>query len=270
MDSKENNGEPKKINIHHLYYVLLLAILIIVVLILHIPFGISRYAFDNFSFASTITSIVLAVVSIVYSIQSGNSSSDQLNGVRDIERNITKQLNNFSELEDKLHKKVDEIKSGVATVKEGQADIKKSVDDIMLQREVVSASKTDSKGNNLEINSLLGNVLLYSCALSFETKKPIPGAIFDVMPNISSYCYGYLIALTVFEADKIEIDDTESNLTLTTIVTHFDSHTFGTSTEIRSRIDVDMASRDNVDKLKIILNEIDEYFGKSLNNEVKQ
>lgn len=117
MDSKEHNSGAMKVNIHHLYYVLLIAVLIIVVLILHIPFGISRYAFDNFSFASTITSIVLAVVSIVYSIQSGNSSSDQLNGVRDIERNITKQLNNFSELEDKLHKKVDEIKSGVATVK---------------------------------------------------------------------------------------------------------------------------------------------------------
>ena len=113
MDSKEHNSGAMKVNIHHLYYVLLIAVLIIVVLILHIPFGISRYAFDNFSFASTITSIVLAVVSIVYSIQSGNSSSDQLNGVRDIERNITKQLNNFSELEDKLHKKVDEIKSGV-------------------------------------------------------------------------------------------------------------------------------------------------------------
>lgn len=270
MDSKEKNGEPRKINIHHLYYVLLLAILIIVVLILHIPFGISKYAFDNFSFASTITSIVLAVVSIVYSIQSGNSSSDQLNGVRDIERNITKQLNNFSELEDKLHKKVDEIKSGVATVKEGQADIKKSVDDIMLQREVVSASKTDSKGNNLEINSLLGNVLLYSCALSFETKKPIPGAIFDVMQNISSYCYGYLMALTVFESDKIVIDDTDSDQALTTIVSRFDTQTFGTSADIRSRIDAYISSRGNVDKLKYILDEIDDYFSKSRSEDVKQ
>lgn len=90
------------------------------------------------------------------------------------------------------------------------------------------------------------------------------------MQNISSYCYGYLIALTVFEADKIEIDDTESNQALAAMVTHFDSHTFGSSTEIRSRIDVDMASRDNVDKLKIILNEIDEYFCVFKNNEVKQ
>lgn len=53
MDSKEHNSGAMKVNIHHLYYVLLIAVLIIVVLILHIPFGISRYAFDNFSFAST-------------------------------------------------------------------------------------------------------------------------------------------------------------------------------------------------------------------------
>lgn len=263
MGNIEENGEPKKINIHHLYYVLLIAVLIVIVLILHIPFGISKHAFDNFSFASTITSIVLAVVSIVYSIQSGNSSSDQLNGVRDIERNITKQLNNFSELEDKLHKKVDEIKSGVATVKEGQADIKKSFDDIMLQREKVPISESDNQSGNLAVNSLLGNVLLYSCALSFETKKPIPGEIFGVMQNISSYCYGYLMALTVFESDKIVIDDTESDQALTTIVSRFDTQTFGTSADIRSRIDADISSRGNVDKLKYILNELDDYFSEA-------
>lgn len=259
MANIENNYEPKKINVHHLYYVLLIAILIIAVLILHIPFGISKYALDNFSFASTITSIVLAVVSIVYSIQTGNSSSDQLNGVRDIERNITEQLNNFSELEGKLHKKVDEIRTGVTTVKEGQADIKKSVDDIMLQREVGAASKNGSKANNISVNSVLGNVLLYICVLSFETKLPIPGAILEKRHDIFSYCYGYLIALTVFEEDKIQID-TESDQALTTVVCHFDKQTFGTKEEIRARIDKDMQDKESVDKLKIILNEIDEYF----------
>ena len=70
MSSTEKSKMNKQISIHHLYYVILIAGLILLFVILLFPYGVSRYAFDNFSFASTITSIVLAVVSIVYSIQS--------------------------------------------------------------------------------------------------------------------------------------------------------------------------------------------------------
>lgn len=269
MDSKEHNSGAMKVNIHHLYYVLLIAVLIIVVLILHIPFGISRYAFDNFSFASTITSIVLAVVSIVYSIQSGNSSSDQLNGVRDIERNITKQLNNFSELEDKLHKKVDEIKSGVATVKEGQADIKETFSHLVAKEALASPDKSDSKSDYLARNSLLGNFVLYSCALAFRTKRPLPGVILSKQSDDYNYCYGYLIALCVFKADKIAVDVVDGSL-LNSVVTHYDEKAFGTKEQLIAKIKSDLTSKDNMDGLKSLLNEINEYFDKSKNEEVRQ
>lgn len=269
MDSKEHNSGAMKVNIHHLYYVLLIAVLIIVVLILHIPFGISRYAFDNFSFASTITSIVLAVVSIVYSIQSGNSSSDQLNGVRDIERNITKQLNNFSELEDKLHKKVDEIKSGVATVKEGQADIKETFSHLVAKEALDSPAKSDSKSDYLARNSLLGNLILYSCALAFRTKRPLPGVVLSKLSDDYNYCYGYLIALCVFKADKIAVKVIEGSL-LKSEVTLYDEKTFGTKDQLITKIKSDLASMDNMDGLKGVLNEINEYFDNSKNEEVRQ
>lgn len=265
MDSKENNGEPKKINIHHLYYVLLLAILIIVVLILHIPFGISKYAFDNFSFASTITSIVLAVVSIVYSIQSSNSSSDQLNGVRDIERNITMQLNNFSELEGKLHKKVDEITSGMTTVKEGQADIKETVSHLIEQGGLASSSSLGTSTDYFTYNSLLGNFLLYSCALSFETKRPLPGEILSKMAENYTYCYGYIVALTVFENSKINVDASAADSPLMSNVTQYDDKTFGTKEQLLGKINAELDRRQNMDELKTLLSDINDYYSNSKN-----
>ena len=161
MSSTEKSKMNKQISIHHLYYVILIAGLILLFVILLFPYGVSRYAFDNFSFASTITSIVLAVVSIVYSIQSGNSSSDQLNGVRDIERNISSQLDSFSDLEGKLKKTIEDVQRGVSEVKEGQANVKNSLDSLLLQAQNPIGDQKGEQGKFIEYNSLIGNVLLY-------------------------------------------------------------------------------------------------------------
>lgn len=269
MSNSEIKGGSKKISIHHLYYVLLIAVLIVIALVLVIPYGVSRYAFDNFSFASTITSIVLAVVSIVYSIQSGNSSSDQLNGVRDIERNITMQLNNFSDLEDKLHKKIDEIKLGMTTVKEGQADIKETVGYLIEQGGIASPSTSETKVDNFTFNSLFGNLLLYSCALSFETNRPLPGEILGKMTDNFTYCYGYLVALTVFEVDKIAVEKSNGSPLMSKVI-RYDDKTFGTKEQLLDKITADLASKTEVDELKILLNEINEYFSVSKSVDVKE
>lgn len=268
MSDCKINGESKKISIHHLYYVLLIAILIVIGLVLVIPNGVSRYAFDNFSFASTITSIVLAVVSIVYSIQSGNSSSDQLNGVRNIERNITEQLSNFSDLEDKLHKKVDEIKLGMTTVKEGQADIKETFGHFLEQGGFASPANSTNKVDNFTYNSLFGNILLYSCALSYETKRPLPGEILGKMMDNFTYCYGYLIALSVFESTKIAVDNSK-NCPLMSKVSLYDDNFFGTKEQLLGKINSDLASKTDMEELKVLLTEINDYFGCPKSEDVK-
>ena len=76
--------DSDKISKLHLYYILAICSLIIISILLQIRYPVSEVAFENFSFASTITSIVLAVVSIVYSIQSGNASNIQLNNVTSV------------------------------------------------------------------------------------------------------------------------------------------------------------------------------------------
>lgn len=270
MNSSEKSKMNKQISIHHLYYVILIAGLILLFLILLFPHGVSRYAFDNFSFASTITSIVLAVVSIVYSIQSGNSSSDQLNGVRDIERNISSQLDSFSDLEGKLKKTIEDVQRGVSEVKEGQANVKNSLDSLLLQAQNPIGDQKGEQGKFIEYNSLIGNVLLYICALSYETKLPIPGKIILKINDNYSYCYGYLVALTVFEEDKIEIDQQVSTNPLLSVVIKYDEKTFGTKEELINKITADFANKGNVDDLKNLLHEVKSYFEKTKDDDVKQ
>lgn len=94
----------KKINAHHLYYTIAIAIIILVAVIITVPDRVSENAFTNFSFASTLASIVLAVISIVYSIYAGNTSSTQLDNVREIDAEIRKQLDGFSHIEENVSK----------------------------------------------------------------------------------------------------------------------------------------------------------------------
>lgn len=70
--------------------------------LLIIPGRINDDAYQNFSFAATITSIVLALVSIVYSLQSGLSSVGQLHSVIEIESQISNEIKKFSGIDEKI------------------------------------------------------------------------------------------------------------------------------------------------------------------------
>lgn len=256
MESKE----PKMIKALHLYYVIAIALIIIIVLILFIPSCVSRYAFDNFSFASTITSIVLAVVSIVYSIQSGNASSGQLGEVRDIEQTISSQLESFSDIEGKLKKTIEDVNLGVSEVKNGQADVQSSIEKFMSQVNTSSSGEVEEKTSFIEQNSLIGNILLYICALSYQTKRPLPGNIIAKMNDNYSYCYGYLVALSVFEESKIETDSKVTTNPLYSVVIAYDNTIFGTAEALKAKIERDFASKENISDLKSILLELEQYF----------
>lgn len=86
-DSKNKSFCRKKVSILRLIYVSIIFAIVQVFLLVICPGKISSYAFENFSFASTLISIVLAVVSIVYTLQSGLSSFGQLNSIKTL-RNV--------------------------------------------------------------------------------------------------------------------------------------------------------------------------------------
>lgn len=90
--------------LHLIYGIIICAILILASIVCFTTERIPQQIFDCFSFASTITSIVLAVVSIVYSITSGSGVEHRLNEMKDIERKMTDNINKISRLEESVLK----------------------------------------------------------------------------------------------------------------------------------------------------------------------
>lgn len=88
----------KEIKLFHLFYVLAISILIIAILfIILLAPKISNEAFQNFSFASTVVSIVLAIISIIFSMW--------------YSRDINKSFDKFSNLRMEIQDEVSKISS---------------------------------------------------------------------------------------------------------------------------------------------------------------
>ena len=58
----------RKVSLWHIVYIVIICLIVNVFLLCIVPGRVNDEAYQNFSFAATIVSIVLAVVSIVYSL----------------------------------------------------------------------------------------------------------------------------------------------------------------------------------------------------------
>ena len=102
----------RKVNKLHLIYCLVISLLLIIFIIicwvLTSQNVISEYAFENFSFAATIASILLAVVSIVYTIYSGAETSSSIGVLKNAENNISKQIETLQGIESVIKESIGE------------------------------------------------------------------------------------------------------------------------------------------------------------------
>ena len=163
----------KQVNKWHLIYgyiicgILITAI--VVFWILSCEGKISRTAFDNFAFASSIVSIVLAVVSIVHSISSSSGVINSVKVLEEAEEEIRTQVENLKSVEADIIAKVEEGNRGLT---EQLSGYKEQVDAALSQsneghNHSVNTSNLDIY--NLAVNSAVGNLFLYLCLKSIES-----------------------------------------------------------------------------------------------------
>ena len=208
----------KTVNRLHIVYCIVICLLVVgmVILcwILTSKDAISEHAFDNFAFAATIVSIVLAVVSIIYTIHSGAGVTNSIGILKNVEDNISGQLETLQGVEQV-------IKDSIC---EEQQKIEVSIADIMKSHlSQLLASSSDfprverfENGNTLEVidlqnNPPLGNVFLYCCLLSKATDKPWHLEMPQKM--ISLYFLGYIGALKANPAVGFKYQlDKENNI----------------------------------------------------------
>jgi hypothetical protein len=208
MDKIGNNNSKfhcRKVSISHLIYVVVICFIINIFILCIAPGRINQYAYDNFAFAATITSIVLAVVSIVYSLQSGLSSIGQLNSIREIENQITKELAKFTGIDDAIKQAINPISLQVGDMQKSQDEIQEHIFKLS-----DNTTKISVQNGSTPIQADLSEAMyiaLYAASLSKETGMDLPFHIFAryLGPKQSRYCEGLLDGITAFNPDMLKL-----------------------------------------------------------------
>lgn len=230
----------KKISVSHILYWLLITIIINVFLFCICPGKVSDSAMDTVSFASAIVSIVLALVSIVYSMQSGVSSSTQMEGIREIEGNIQKELNKFEELRDTISDALDPINNTVQSIQKTAGDIQKAQDDMKRNFEglfnpitvKMPDAKDETKNKDITLNHIM-IVSLYAAARSKETGMDIPFHIFaNFVGPQAHYSEGMLDGWAAIDDDLVIEKGSNPNRKK---VSQYNSSTYGTVDELKEK-----------------------------------
>ena len=137
--------------------------------------AISEDAFDNFAFAATIVSIVLALVSIIYTIHSGAGVTNSIGVLKNVEDNISEQLETLQGVEKVIKHSICEeqqkIELSIGGIMKSHFDQLLAPSSSFQQVERFKKEKTPAV-IDLQNNPPLGNVFLYCCLLSKTTNKP--------------------------------------------------------------------------------------------------
>ena len=216
MSDNKHSFWTGRVSVWHIVYIVLICLIVNIFLICILPGRINEAAYQNFSFAATIVSIVLAVVSIVYSLQSGLSSIGQLNGIKDIEARIGTELTRFAGLESSiksaLSESINPLQASMGEVKQKQDDIQKAQDELFKNwkefSQSVSSPIVDGRQNG-DASELAGKevpqllyVIFYVCLCSEETGKDLPYHILGKFFGIRSYyCEGVINGLSVIKPE---------------------------------------------------------------------
>lgn len=235
----------------HMLYMAVICVLIMIVTLCIMPIYVTDEAFKNFSFASTVVSIVLAVVSIVYSLWSGQKSNNQYTGMSNIERKIDEQLQGFSHIEQSLSEKLKPINSRFDQLTEDQTKTRSIIQELKSligdnHNTVYSQNKSKY---NLEDYPTYANLALYTICLSKTKEKEIPQSMLEKI--IGNYWIGFMVAFSRIYPDKLKYKPQKESV----IITIYDTNFFPSQNVIASKLKKDIASFDT------LFNEIEQYFG---------
>lgn len=93
-----NKQENCKDHLHIIYLCIIFVIVLGFLIVCFCKGRISDYAFQNVSFAATVASILLALISIVLSMNAANTTSNNLVSMSEVERQLNDSLNRLDKL----------------------------------------------------------------------------------------------------------------------------------------------------------------------------
>lgn len=216
----------------HLMYWAIIFVIMTLFLILCVPGKINDEAFSNFSFASVLVSIVLAVISIVLSISVGQTTSHYNLEIKDVEKEIQEKLKKFDVLDDSIRSSVEGVvKKEVEGVKKGQSEINKSIESLIKSTNTKNP-KANKQGESLDLSGVshLCAASLYLASLCYKTNKPFP---VSQLKHSAGIIVGFLNALSTIEPENMLIEVKNNDI----YVTRFSSSRWGSESALDNALD---------------------------------
>ena len=182
----------KTINYLHLVYIIIIFVIILLAIWLVAPYVVCEESLVKFEFAATITSIVLAVVSIIFSISSSQGISQNLGSMRD----ASDKIGNVGDKLETIRTNLTDDILHLSTIEQSMQDILHEVHDTkdMVQELGKNNFNKDVKATEQFVfaqTSIVGKCIIYACRLSFEQSKPFPASLI----GHPAYVHGYITAL---------------------------------------------------------------------------
>ena len=193
---RKDDEHPKT----HMYYISGLCIFIVLELVTYICVNNDNATeiVSYISFASTISSLFLSVVAIIYAIVSNNKGEAQYQKIDRASDRISNSVDKFSVLSENLSGNINSILAKLDEIKNISNETKNAISNASQPNPNVlkgSIKISELFENYIKYGSYSGNLALLACCYSYEKNKPFNTV--DVFGTNASYSYGYIIASSV-------------------------------------------------------------------------
>lgn len=264
MNEELLKKDKKILKLHLIYWAVIFALLSVFLLCIA-PGKVNESAFENFSFTSSIVSIVLAVVSIVFSFKTKSTTSDNIAGIREIERSIDSKLQKFDSLKTEIVEEVKgitrPIEDDVNSIRQGQVETSNKMQELFEKMAQRSAGTNETNGQLLSSASFFGNVMMYVLCKAKQSGKVIDMNKMGLDFNDNyDYFWGFWVALTALKGRPFDYEDKKRIIT----VTKYDESQLGDMSYWESKIN---GFKDK-EEVKKYLDAVNTYF--STNNNTSE
>lgn len=185
----------RKINYLHLVYIIIIFVIILLAIWLVAPYVVCEESLMKFEFAATITSIVLALVSIVYSMHSGQGISENLGSMRNASEKIGNVGDKLETIQTSLQTEITHLtnlEQKMQTLHDKTDRTNQLINEMGQNKNITSTSGNEGIFD-YENSSVSGLIIIYACSLAYKNGKPFP-AEYTGNPF---YAHGYITALEI-------------------------------------------------------------------------
>lgn len=270
----------------HTFYISGILVFIIIELVTGLCMGNDKHSdiLSYVSFAATLSSLIMSVVAIIFTIVYNNRGSEQLNKMDSASQSITKSLNDFKDTSIKLSQSIDNLSEMSDSISSAVKDfrteseqlgnrlekISEKLDRIELKTDktyeatTMNAAPKDDKKEPISTEGLkeylshcsfAGLLALLACALSKEKNKEF--TLDDVAVNQDTvyYMYGYIMATQASGYISVNSDEKERKFS----VNRVDDSMKGLIYECLNK-KLDDANESRKNRYKILIEKVEKAF----------